>query len=558
MKELKAVRQRATGTNPRKPLPSGKSVFHSAKHIWTPTETNFLLAYLQWSVDIQVDFDSVAVPRFINATNSGLKDRQVVRRLNYVWECNAHSRVAWKEFLKIGLGALRLSDDTLEQVGRIRGSILGLDTEPCSAAGALQGASEMQTQEEDAITIRSTAEHVQQIEVADNKGQSDEQSTSAYDLTCEQSAQPQGDQKQAPADIPTSNKRKILDLESQLFVSQNETAYFKRRLKELPTCSPEAAALDTLKGYFGTNTRFSSREKTFDVNNPGMPQSSIADAHAALFEQIQSTCSNIVESDDGMPDSGADFPQLAQLWARQTFKKDIKKSLQDDFGKVYHKEELLVGLMAAALIERVFEPTFPSILQNSWLTSNPYREVILQSHGPDALHLADSVALPLLISNQKSGIIDRKVEELHKVLSKSLQPFWDSRGCHSSRGIMDGNDIDRVEMPAQGPDLRQFLHSAVELKYKLTSSTTRLKFLYFQPQDPFDEKRMVRCKGSNPDGWRIIACLFPVLLYPPPRPANMTSNEYLLEYNVDFNMYFTELTGNPLGLDVAAKAIVLT
>ncbi|KAM0258873.1 hypothetical protein ACHAPA_010999 [Fusarium lateritium] len=548
MKGPRASRQKATDIKPRKPLPKGKSVSQDAKHKWTLRETCFLLAYLQWSVDTQVDFGRVAIPRLINATDSKLKDAQIMNKLYYVWKHNGNSEFVFHEFKKIGIHALMLSNETLEQIEQIRASIPGLDAEPCSATGTLQ------SREEDAITIRPTAEHVQQIEVADDKGKSDEQSTNAYDLTCEQSAQPEGDQKQAPADIPASNKRNISELESQLFVSQNETAYFKRQLKELPTCSPDAVVLHTLRGYVETNTRLSSREKTFDVNNPGMPQSSIANEYAALFEQIQSTCSNIVESDDGMPDSDADLPQLAQLWARQTFKRDLKRSLQ-----AYYKEDLLVGLIAAALIERVFEPTFPSILQTSSLTSNPYRKVILKTQGADALHIADFVALPMLISDQKSGIIDRKVEELHEVLSKSLQPFWDSQGRHRTQCIMDGNDVDRVKMPAQGPDLRQFLYSAIELKWKLTSSTTRLRFLYFQPQDLFDEKRMVRCKGSDPNGWRIIACFFPVLLYPPPRPANTTSNEYLLEHNVDFNMYFTELlTGNPLGLDVAAKAIVLT
>lgn len=176
-----------------------------------------------------------------------------------------------------------------------------------------------------------------------------------------------------------SNKRKTADLENQLFVSQNETAYFKRRLEELPGCSPDAAAIDTLKGYLATNTRLSSWAKTFDVNNPGMPEDVISHAYAALFEQIQSTCSHIVALDGVMPDSEIGFSELAQLWAYQTFKKDLARFLQDDVENVYSKEDLLVGLIAAALIEHVFEPTFPSILQSSWLTSNPYRQFILNN-----------------------------------------------------------------------------------------------------------------------------------------------------------------------------------
>jgi hypothetical protein len=218
-----------------------------------------------------------------------------------------------------------------------------------------------------------------QIEVADDKGPSNEQHTIAHNPFCEQFAHSNTDQKQTPANMSASNKRKTSDLETQLFVSQNETAYFKRRLKELPDCSPDAVAKDTLRGYIETNTRLSSRAKTFDVNNPGMSEDEISHAYAALFEQIQSTCSHIVALDDVMPDPGIGFSELAQLWAYQTFKKDLARSLQDDVEKIYSKEDLLVGLIAAALIEHVFEPTFPSILQSSWLTSNPYRGFILKN-----------------------------------------------------------------------------------------------------------------------------------------------------------------------------------
>ncbi|CAJ0550260.1 Ff.00g101900.m01.CDS01 [Fusarium sp. VM40] len=562
MEEPKASRQRATGTKPRK-RKSGNSG-KIDKHFWTETETQFLFAYLQWSVNHQVDFFRVAMPRFIKATGCELRKQQIENRLRLLHQSRRLSGVAWREFLKTGPGALRLPDETVEQFKRILESIPSPDAEPCSLTRTLEQIEESEIGKGDAIAFLPTSEHEQQMEVTDDDGPRNEQPAITCNPFCEQSVPSEGDHKQTPANMSDSNKRKISELESQLFVSQNETARYKRQLEELPDCSLDAVAINTLKGYFETDKRRLSLEKAFDVNSPRMSDDKISHAYAVLFEQIQSACSHIVEQllNDVVPDPEFDFSELAKLWAYQTFKKDLAKSLQHDVGKIYSKEELLVGLITAALIEHVFEPTFPGLLQSSWLTSNPYRDFILKTpraEGANALHKADYTTLPILMSHQKSSIINAKVGELHQVLSKSLEPFWNSRVFHKPQNIADDNDLSIIEMPTQSPDLRQFLHSAVELKYKLTASTTRLKFLYFQPQDLFDEKRMVRCKGSDPNGWRIIACFFPALLHPPPRPANTSSDEDILDCNIHYNMYFTKfLAGNPLCLDVAAKAIVLT
>lgn len=219
------------------------------------------------------------------------------------------------------------------------------------------------------------------MEVTDDDGPRNEQPAIACNPICEHSSQSERDHKQTPANMTDSNKRKISELESQLFVSQNDTARYKRQLEELPDCSLDAVAINTLRGCFGTNTRRFSLEKAFDVNNPRMSDDKISHAYASLFDQIQSACSHIVEQplNDVVPGPEIDFSELAKLWAYQTFKKDLAKSLQHDVGKIYSKEELLVGLITAALIEHVFEPTFPSLLQSSLLTSNPYREFILKT-----------------------------------------------------------------------------------------------------------------------------------------------------------------------------------
>ncbi|KAG5662090.1 hypothetical protein KAF25_004329 [Fusarium avenaceum] len=393
MEEPKALRQRVTGTKSRK-RKSGKSDTVD-KHFWTEIETQSLYAYLQWSVNHQVDFVRVAMPKFIKATNSRLGRKQVDNRLRLLHESRRLPGVTWQEFLKTGPDALSLSAETVEQFKHILDSIPGLDAEPCSVTETLHGNEESEIGEGDSITFQPTSEHEQQMEVTDDDGPRNEQPAIAFNPSCEQSEPSEGDHKQALTNMSDDNKIKISELESQLFVSQNDTARNKRQLEELTDCSLDAVAINTLRGYFKTDMRRFLLEKAFDVNNPRMSDDKISHAYAALFDQIQ----------------------------------NLAKSLQHEVGKIYSKEELLVGLITAALIENVFEPTFPSLLQSPWLTSNPYREFILKtprSEGADALHKADYAMLPILMSDQKSGIIDRKVEELHQVLSKSLEPFWKS------------------------------------------------------------------------------------------------------------------------------------
>jgi hypothetical protein len=165
MKGPKASRQTATRTKSRVPLPSGKSVTHSAIRKWAETETRLLFAYLQWSVNHQVDFFKVALPRFFKATSSGLKRVQVYNRLQYLWKRYRPPGVTWEEFLKIGPSALRLPDELVEQFKRTLDSIPSLDAEPCSATGTLQETRETRTGEGDAITLQPTSEHVQQVSV---------------------------------------------------------------------------------------------------------------------------------------------------------------------------------------------------------------------------------------------------------------------------------------------------------------------------------------------------------------------------------------------------------
>lgn len=165
MEEPKASRQKATRKKSRKALPIGQGLAPGSNRRFTDKETHFLMAYLQWSVNHQVDFPRVAIPRFIKATNSGLEIGQVLRRLRYLWERFRPSGVTYEEFLKIGPNALSLSAETVEEFERILVSIPSLDAEPCPATGTLQRTRKTKIGEGDAIAFQPISEDVQQVSI---------------------------------------------------------------------------------------------------------------------------------------------------------------------------------------------------------------------------------------------------------------------------------------------------------------------------------------------------------------------------------------------------------
>lgn len=112
-----------------------------------------------------MDFSRVAIPRFIKATNSGLQERQVLRRLKFLWERYRRTEITWQEILKIGPDALSLSNETVTESKRILDRIPGPDAEPCSVAGTLQGNEESEIGEGDSIAFQPTSEHVQQVSI---------------------------------------------------------------------------------------------------------------------------------------------------------------------------------------------------------------------------------------------------------------------------------------------------------------------------------------------------------------------------------------------------------
>ncbi|KAF9770339.1 hypothetical protein IL306_012150 [Fusarium sp. DS 682] len=352
------------------------------------------------------------------------------------------------------------------------------------------------------------------------------------------------------ANVPSPDRSEILEMEARLFASENENVRMREEVKAFARYTPNARLTHTLRKHLENASLMHHHTRTFNVNHPVMYPKEISNRYSSLSEFIRYGCFTACADDPAVPDELISHSELVESWANQSFGQDFKNCISQVRQHKFQKRELLMGLVASAFIEMVFEPAFPAFLQASNPLAEEYRQVILNLAGAAELHKADINVLIQLINPRTSEIVERRAEELQRILHKHLDFFWSSP---------NGEDGNPEKTPTPRRPFENTISQAVEFKLDLMMTTTRLKFFYYKPDEPFDDERMERCPFSDREKNTIKACLFPALLFAPAREPTADSDDYVLEHNIQFSMYFTRILGGDLpDLKLAAKAIVLT
>ncbi|KAF4449572.1 hypothetical protein F53441_7138 [Fusarium austroafricanum] len=269
------------------------------------------------------------------------------------------------------------------------------------------------------------------------------------------------------------------------------------------------------------------RNKKFDVNNPGMGVHEISLTYQVVFGFIRDSCSHNCRNKPDAPDPSL-CSDLARSWACKNwgYDFDMKDCASQIENNELYKADLLTAVVSSAVIQRVFEPAFPDFLYTASPLANSYRQIIVNMFGLEELHRADYNTLCQITEKQRPEIIDRKVKELDDLLLQHLEFLW-APPTHGP----EGDDSMLAEPPRTNFSFKFCLKKALKFKLDLAITTTRLKFSYYRPNEPFDESRMERTIGSDYKQDRIKFCLFPTLLFPPDRELTTTSNDYVLEFN---------------------------
>ncbi|KAG8673135.1 hypothetical protein FPOAC1_006439 [Fusarium poae] len=300
--------------------------------------------------------------------------------------------------------------------------------------------------------------------------------------------------------------------------------------------------------------RFSLLERGFNPEGSSMSADEISQSFQALFQRIRDTCWDVARDSNIEFQSDVEDSEVINSWSRKTFKSELGVWLQTQIGGSMTTENLLMGVVGAAIIELAFQPAFPKILRRKPRIVNKYREIILCWGGSTSLRNADFLMFSQLIEDEKGEIIDKGTKEIADRIVKGLQQ---QQRLQQPGGTQKDDQL--MYKPVEASDFMSVLEKALTLKLDLTASMSRLKFIYFTPEEHFDDLYMTRCRGSDHGTFKIKACIFPALFLEPRRDEADDSGDYVLQHSADYNTYFTELVGEILSPSaLVAKAMVLT
>ncbi|EXM26914.1 hypothetical protein FOTG_06361 [Fusarium oxysporum f. sp. vasinfectum 25433] len=492
---------------PKKKLaPGGRQ--KKQQRIWEHEETCQLLAHFQWSFSNGVDFWSVAFPKFQDTVQPTFTDDQAEKQLKHL--SSRHGQMEGdndhENLLEFGLESLNLPEETSRDVDQFFNRIPDIKAGRSEVGGALAKwctkrllilPDEEKDQSVGQADEDSSAEPTQPTEVQQPSHGSSRLSSADQNADSPSPKRAETTVEQRSADYPSPDGREIWEIETLLLASEIEKERLKRELDAVVKYKPDARVQHILEQKLDYTVRRVYSSRFFNVEIP-----------EALEEQT-------MHSD------------LAESWALMAFGQELKDCIPRLNDSRNFKVELLLGLLASAVIEMVFEPAFPAFIHPPNPIAEAYRQIIMDVAGVNELHRADCIVLPQVTDNSKAEIIQRKVKELERILYKHLDSFW----------AFPDNDNDNLEEVLRKKiNFGSFLAPALELKLDLITTATRLKFFYYESDEPFDEEYMERCSFSDCERNTIKGCLFPLLLWPRAREETATSSDYVLEHNTKYSM----------------------
>ncbi|RSM02079.1 hypothetical protein CEP52_008189 [Fusarium oligoseptatum] len=322
--------------------------------------------------------------------------------------------------------------------------------------------------------------------------------------------------------------------------------------------------------------------KDFQAGSRGLPESTIMQEYTALYSSIinesQAFC-----ADDESPRirNNNEDAHPARSWAMTATGWDLYPLLCYYNTEAIPSSRLVAALVGAGIFDLVFERAFPDVLGVESPLMDGYRRHILVKDGPEALHMADLAALDSFTQRDVDGkarlkkqMIEEKAEHLSKFMLQSLSFCITAQNRQATtpdddshmEDVPTDDDPDIEEAPTHddlgtedvSPDLKDPLRKALNLKFSLTTSMTRLKFYFFLPGHCFDETSMEKDDMSS-DGGSVKLCLLPALFSVPRSRLDTRIEESRWEVETHYDRCLTEAREEEVAsLRLVAKAVVLT
>ncbi|KAF4416321.1 hypothetical protein FACUT_12682 [Fusarium acutatum] len=461
-----------------------------------------------------IDFWTTAFPKFQDTVQGAFTNDQAKKQLQYI--SSQHGQIEgehdYANLFESGLDSLNLSEEISRNVDQFLNRIPDI-SDGQSADDALRILPNEEGVKSSGVVDQGSSVDPGRITAEQQPSQASSPLGSTNQLV-ENSSPKRGEAsvERGFVDYLPPNRREIVEIETRLIASLIENERLKKELVE--HYQPDAHVLHTLQQYMETSRMRVQRNRTFNTDSPDMSPKEISRTYMGLLWEMQNACAQACRYNPEAPDVQASRSDLVESWALNTFKRNLKDCIYQFRESKLCKDKLLLGIRVPM-----------SFIKQTGMFYHSSSESI----------------------SPKSS---RKVDELDRILHEHLYFFYLSP---------NGDTEDREEASRQNAVFSFFLTSALQFKIDLTSTTTPLKFFYYEPDEAFDDTRMERCMFSDREKNTIKACLFPLLLFAPAREETPTSKDYALEYNTKYSMYFTRIfEESHLDLDLAAKAVVLT
>ncbi|KAF5705912.1 hypothetical protein FMUND_11888 [Fusarium mundagurra] len=511
-------------TQSRKKFAPGRKQQKEQK-IWEHEETCQLLAHFQWSFSNGVDFWSVSFPKFQDAVQpTKFTDDQAEKQLKHL--SSRHGQMEgdndYENLLEFGLDSLNLPEDISKNVDQFFNSIHDINADRSQAGGVPAKWCLKRLLVSFMVSPEKLKAILPDKEKDQTASQADEDSSAEPSQPTEMQKPPrsssylsQADQnadspspkraetavEQRSTDYPSSDGREIWEIDTMLLASEIENERLKRELDAVVKHKPDARVQHYLERSLDFAQVRANRSRLFNVDVPGMTGKKISRMYMMVFRDIQNTCFEVCKEHPEAPEEQTMHSDLVESWALKAFGQESKDCIPRLKDSHNFKVELLQGLLASAVIEMVFEPAFPAFLHPPNPIAEAYRRIIMDIDGINGLHQADCIVLPQVTANRRAGIIRRKVKELKRILYKHLDFFW----------AFPGIENDKLEQVlSERIKFGSFLEVALGFKLDLITTATRLKFFYYESDEPFDEEYMERCPFSDRERNTIKGCLFPL------------------------------------------------
>ncbi|KAJ3547645.1 hypothetical protein NM208_g1411 [Fusarium decemcellulare] len=529
--------------------------------VWANNDRLELLAYLNWCVQYEIDFEATVMGHLKSVTAKDFSSRQIRDKLRREWN-NFGTCDDFEDLYSQGTAALNpgeAEDQVIQQM------FARLGTPPRSRY-LLRRASSVPKSRSRTLS----AAHLDPLILTNELGDTCERKThrtvinnlDEYEFGGESPVDKKVEPDQDPEAIPNSECSELVEL------AYTPDPSPQRLDKELD-CTTEAQMLDELEALrtellkekacvFTLRSRLSEMQKEMDelhnsqATNTGQynfrqqiayllgqleakdrlwqdtvafradplsfSREAIKVEYDLLYHGINEASSFICEMsphEEDSPQQNSRHQQSAQTWAVKASGWRLERLLSYSRKERILKEKLFASLTMAGVFELIFEPVLPDILALESPLLHQYRKHIQTKDGRQALHELDLMALKSLTSEEHftREFLPERAKSLAEFVMSVLQFFLplENQGVdhRHQQEILGASSLETVLAQALGLKLRIFL------------SKERFRFHFFRPGDPFDAKSMNRdtsCTAGSSSGRksrqdRVKLCLLPALYF---------------------------------------------